>query len=234
MKSNERKITRRDFLIAAGCGCAGLVLAGSGCSRLRGTTAASALVCPFGYRNDPWPGQCYRYVDSNGSGYCDYSEAMTATGSETTTQAGNSTARETLVILCDRGCSAPGQCGRFIDSDGSGICDLSEGVVVDAASVSVATATLAASTNRSTAFSSVTASATATPAAQSTIAAGSASTSSELVILCDRGCSYPGNCGRYTDSNGTGRCDLSEGIPADQAANYGGFGGPGGRGGRGG
>ncbi len=31
--------------------------------------------CPYGLVNDPYPGRCRRYVDSDGSGYCDYSEA---------------------------------------------------------------------------------------------------------------------------------------------------------------
>lgn len=237
MESNERKLTRRDFLIAAGCGCAGLVVAGIGSSRLRGTTATAALVCPYGYRYDPWPGQCYRYVDSNGSGYCDYSEAATvttvdsgaATSGTTTTQVESAAAgATTTAVLCNRGCSYPGQCGRFVDSDGSGICDLSEGVSVQssaAASSSTATATAAATPAATTA-----ASATAVPAATATATAAAV----ELVILCDRGCSYPGNCGRYTDANDTGRCDLSEGIPADQAANYAGESGSRGRGGRGG
>ena len=33
------------------------------------------LVCPKGMINDPYPGMCKLYVDSNGNGICDYSEA---------------------------------------------------------------------------------------------------------------------------------------------------------------
>ena len=135
MNTNEpRKMTRRDFLIAAGCGCAGLIAVGSGCSRLGGSTADVALVCPYGYRYDPWPGQCYRFVDANGNGYCDLSEVvaapLVAADEATTTTATTGTAAgsaSTTAILCDRGCRAPGQCARFVDNDGSGICDLSEG-----------------------------------------------------------------------------------------------------------
>jgi hypothetical protein len=29
-------------------------------------------------------------------------------------------------------------------------------------------------------------------------------------VRCDRRCSYPGHCRKYTDSNGNGRCDLGE------------------------
>ncbi len=31
--------------------------------------------CPYGLVNDPYPGKCRRYVDSNGNGYCDLSES---------------------------------------------------------------------------------------------------------------------------------------------------------------
>ena len=31
--------------------------------------------CPFGLENDPYPGQCGRYVDTDGNGICDHSEA---------------------------------------------------------------------------------------------------------------------------------------------------------------
>ena len=30
--------------------------------------------CPRGLFNDPYPGRCRHYIDSNGSGFCDYSE----------------------------------------------------------------------------------------------------------------------------------------------------------------
>jgi len=134
------------------------------------------------------------------------------------------TTEETRVILCDRGCNAPGQCGRFVDSDGTGVCDLSEGIVISVSAA--ATATPSATAAAATTAGSATSLATATPAATATSVA--------LVVLCDRGCRYPGSCGRYTDNDGTGICDLSEGIPADQAAAYEGAGGGRGRGGRGG
>lgn len=33
---------------------------------------------------------------------------------------------------------------------------------------------------------------------------------SACVVQCNRRCTYPGRCRRYTDSNGNGRCDLGE------------------------
>ncbi len=38
----------------------------------------------------------------------------------------------------------------------------------------------------------------------------SRSSTSSCVVRCRRGCSYPGHCRRYVDSNGNGRCDLGE------------------------
>ncbi len=38
----------------------------------------------------------------------------------------------------------------------------------------------------------------------------STSSTSSCVVRCRRGCSYPGHCRRYVDSNGNGRCDLGE------------------------
>lgn len=35
---------------------------------------AGAQDCPFGETYDPYPGDCARYVDSDSSGFCDYSE----------------------------------------------------------------------------------------------------------------------------------------------------------------
>jgi hypothetical protein len=34
--------------------------------------------------------------------------------------------------------------------------------------------------------------------------------SNSCSVRCGRGCSYPGNCRRYTDNNSNGRCDLGE------------------------
>ncbi len=36
------------------------------------------------------------------------------------------------------------------------------------------------------------------------------STTGSCTVRCNRGCSYPGHCGKYTDSNNNGRCDLGE------------------------
>ncbi len=52
-----------------------------------GTMSGScAAGCPYGLVNDPYPGQCPRYIDLNGDGICDLSQtiASTSTNSSTT------------------------------------------------------------------------------------------------------------------------------------------------------
>ncbi len=136
---------RRRFLRLSGT-CALAVLAGSACTRLDSSgTAEAVTTCPYALANDPYPGQCSNYIDSNGSGYCDLSEDLNAQSANITadqaqasvvqeptaqpTQAATPTAQSSeLVVVCRRGCSYPGHCRRFRDNDGSGICDLSEGI----------------------------------------------------------------------------------------------------------
>ncbi len=46
---------------------------------------------------------------------------------------------------------------------------------------------------------------------QSTATTGTPSQSaSSCTVRCNKGCSYPGHCPRYTDSNNNGRCDFGE------------------------
>lgn len=49
---------------------------------------------------------------------------------------------------------------------------------------------------------------TATPTALPQVAA--ITTTQSCTVRCPRGCSYPGHCRRYTDSNNNNRCDLGE------------------------
>ncbi|GAB4312069.1 MAG: hypothetical protein Kow0019_10820 [Methanobacteriaceae archaeon] len=43
---------------------------------MNGSCAAG---CPYGLSNDPYPGQCPRYIDVNGDGFCDLSQTVTTT-----------------------------------------------------------------------------------------------------------------------------------------------------------
>lgn len=47
-------------------------------------------------------------------------------------------------------------------------------------------------------------------AVQDTAALAAGDTNTYCTVQCRRGCSYPGHCRRYTDSNGNGKCDLGE------------------------
>jgi hypothetical protein len=48
------------------------------------------------------------------------------------------------------------------------------------------------------------------PTPTPTAVASQSTTSSACVVRCPNGCSYPGRCKRYTDSNGNNRCDWGE------------------------
>ena len=41
-------------------------------------SGSCATSCPYGMINDPYPGQCVRYIDINGDGICDLSQATFA------------------------------------------------------------------------------------------------------------------------------------------------------------
>ncbi len=83
----------------------------------------------------------------------------------------------------------------------------------DTTAVAVNTATTEAMTT--TTSPSATTDATTATTATSTATATATTEPTPTVattcsVRCGRGCSYPGHCGRYTDSNGNGLCDLGE------------------------
>lgn len=47
-------------------------------------SGACAGGCPFGLVNDPYPGQCSRYLDLNGDGICDLSQSASSTATSPT------------------------------------------------------------------------------------------------------------------------------------------------------
>jgi hypothetical protein len=98
---------------------------------------------------------------------------------------------QACTVRCSQGCSYPGRCGRYVDSNDNGLCDLGECITISGSTASAATAAQATTVeaNRS---------------------ASSGYTTSTCSVRCGRRCSYPGHCRRYTDSNGNGRCDLRE------------------------
>jgi len=182
-----------------------------------GCTSCSA--CPFGLIDDPYPGQCARYVDENHNGFCDLSEientppsaATSAPPDDPATASPQAPSQEPQEQ--DPGSAAPGQrvacpfglvndpypgkCRRYIDENGNGICDLSE--PVDAGSDPATPAPNGEPIP-------------AAPPQAPDEATEEPPTVSQRVA-CPFGLvndPYPGECPRYVDSNGNGFCDLSE------------------------
>ena len=163
-------------------------------------SCTSCSECPFGLVDDPYPGQCARYVDEDDNGLCDLSESndespalseSTPTAKPTPTQ---SLAQKT--VACPFGLvndPYPGECRRYVDRNGNGICDLSEVEADDSESPGSAPAVVP----------------TPVPPQESPVTPPPDSQG----VACPFGLvndPYPGECKRYVDTNGNGFCDLSE------------------------
>ena len=48
-------------------------------------STSCATTCPYGMVNDPYPGQCPRYMDVGGDGFCDFSQTTPTTTTDTST-----------------------------------------------------------------------------------------------------------------------------------------------------
>lgn len=59
--------------------------------------------CPFGYEDEPYPGSCWRYVDTNNDGICDHSQSQPSTSeglnSEIQSQDSNSQTQNKFPII---------------------------------------------------------------------------------------------------------------------------------------
>jgi hypothetical protein len=126
---------------------------GEGVPGIDGTQPAAPSVgavltaCPLGLVNDPYPGECRRYVDNDGNGICDLSEpALIASGevvpppTPTPGPAAPADAKpaDRPLTACPYGLindPYPGECRRYVDNDGNGICDLSEPELVASGAV---------------------------------------------------------------------------------------------------
>lgn len=54
-------------------------------------SSSCATTCPYGMVNDPFPGQCSRYMDISGDGICDFSQATPVTTTDASTTTTNDT-----------------------------------------------------------------------------------------------------------------------------------------------
>lgn len=85
-QSIERRISPNKQKIMGALGVIPFIAA----SCMQGACAGG---CPYGMVNDPFPGNCSRYIDLNGDGICDLSQTVTTTTTtdQTTTSNGDST-----------------------------------------------------------------------------------------------------------------------------------------------
>jgi hypothetical protein len=72
--------------------------------------------CPYGKVNDPAPGLCPAFLDSDDDGFCDLSQSMAA----------NSSAVSTACPFGKLNDPYPGACAKYIDANINGVCDYSE------------------------------------------------------------------------------------------------------------
>ncbi len=85
------------------------------------------------------------------------------------------------------------------------------GVAASAAITNVQANAPADATSSPTAAAPATGSVTASGSTGQTAAGATTTTSTNACMLrCNKGCSYPGRCRRYTDTNKNGKCDLGE------------------------
>jgi hypothetical protein len=101
----DNRVSRRAFLAFGGAATAvaGALVAGyqalntgtaeasQSSTEVAAVQQVSGVACPFGLVNDPYPGRCKHYRDSNGDGFCDYSvegsgSNLSASGDESFTE----------------------------------------------------------------------------------------------------------------------------------------------------
>ena len=101
-------------------------------------------------------------------------------------------------VICDQGCTYPGECRRFIDQNGNGICDLTECVIGDRSPQETEMSALGQEDPNS-------------PLPEQEFESLSAEEdTAECSVLCPKSCAYPGECRDYIDLNHNGLCDLGE------------------------
>jgi hypothetical protein len=84
-------------------------------------SGACAAGCPYGLVNDPFPGQCGRYMDANGDGICDLSQVVTTTTSTDTTSQDTSSSTDTSGDSSSASSSTGGHDAQNVNSDPSDV-----------------------------------------------------------------------------------------------------------------
>lgn len=177
-------LSRRRFLVLGGGTAAALLMAGMYAARAGSRDALEPeATCPFELVDDPYPGRCGRYTDANGNDICDLSERGQQVQQIPTAAAGR---------------------------DGDAVWKAETASTVEALSPrepSEPSATPSAAAPTSTPM----------PSAEQKPVVDLEPTATAVPVSGPVACPFglvqdpfPGRCGRYTDRNGNGYCDLSE------------------------
>lgn len=75
-------------------------------------SGACAAGCPYGLVNDPYPGQCPRYIDVNGDGICDLSQTLASQPASTTNSDTGSSAKDPSTSTDIHGCQGANLSGQ--------------------------------------------------------------------------------------------------------------------------
>jgi hypothetical protein len=181
---SRRRLSRRRFLLLGAGMAATLLTAGVYVARAKSRdTSETETTCPFGLVDDPYPGRCERYTDAGGNGICDLSEQAQQ-------------ARGTPPAAAERGDDAVWTVGTTSTVEAPPLRECLDPLATPNAALPTSTLTSSAEQNLSTGGV-----ATATPVPD------------PGPVACPFGLvndPFPGRCGRYTDRNGNGHCDLSE------------------------
>ena len=179
---SRQRLSRRRFLVLGGGTAAALLMAGGYAARAKSRDRSETeTTCPFGLVDDPYPGRCERYTDANGNGICDLSE-QTQQAQQIPSAERNDDAVWTAGVTPAG--EAPSQREPLQPSA--------------TPNAAVPASTPPPSTEQESAIAG-------TPTAIAVPDTGP--------VACPFGLvhdPFPGKCGRYTDRNGNGYCDLSE------------------------
>jgi hypothetical protein len=80
-------------------------------------SSSCATSCPYGMVNDPFPGQCSRYLDISGDGICDLSQVTAAATTDTSTTDTSSTVDAQTTTISDHGNGNGGSFDTVTPSD---------------------------------------------------------------------------------------------------------------------
>lgn len=111
-------------------------------------------------------------------------------------------------VICDQGCAYPGQCRRFIDQNGNGICDLTECINQDSTSP-LAEKSREEEGDLDSSLLDL-----------EPLSLEGDQTPGECAVLCPKACAFPGECSDYRDLNGNGLCDLGECLESNNELEF--------------